>query len=203
MKAGPEKPQATADPDQLFERRPKAQTALLCALMLLAFVFTAYLFRGSVVLSGDHIWITVFLAAALMTLTAIDLDRYLLPDWLTLPLIILGLGYSYVFGVGALLSGIGAALGYVIIASLAYFWRSKMGREGIGLGDAKLLAAAGAWLGALSIPALLLGASGLGLVFFAALSVSKKYSETPQVVPFGPFIVLAFWVLWCAPKTSV
>jgi leader peptidase (prepilin peptidase)/N-methyltransferase len=171
--------------------------------MLLTFAVVAYIFRGSPVLTGDHIWITLFLAGALIMLTVIDLDRYLLPDWLTLPLIILGLGYSYMFGVGVLLSGLGAAIGYVIIASLAYFWRSQMGREGIGLGDAKLLAAAGAWLGALSLPAMLLGASGLGLVFFAALSVSKKYSEMRQVLPFGPFIALAFWALWCAPRISV
>ena len=203
MKVGPENPQATTDSDQLFVRRPSAQTALLSALMLLAFAITAFLFGSSPVLSGDHIWITLFLAAALITLTAIDLDRYLLPDWLTLPLIILGLGYSYIFGVGIILSGLGAALGYVIIASIAYFWRSQMGREGIGLGDAKLLAAAGAWLGALSLPALLLGASGLGLVFYAVLSISRKYSETRQVLPFGPFISLAFWTLWCAPRISV
>ena len=203
MKAGPETRKPTATDTGSFIRRPIGQTLILTALLGLAFAVSAFVFRNQFVFQGDRIWITLFLAGALLILAAIDIDRFLLPDWLTLPLIVLGLGYSYLFGVGLIQSGIGALVGYVTIAALAYIWRTKFGREGIGLGDAKLLSAAGAWVGVVSIPSLLMISSGLGLVIFALLSVFSESSEKGRYIPFGPLIILAFWVIWCAPKISV
>lgn len=206
MKAGPERPKATANaperPSPLI-LRPLRQTVFLISLLILGFAVISFVFREQYVFQGDHVWITLFLATALVTLGAIDLDRFLLPDWLTLPLIILGLGYSYLFGVGLIQSGAGAIAGYALIAGLAYYWRYRFGREGIGLGDAKLFSAAGAWLGIFSLPLVLLAASGFALVIIAVFSILTRKSVNGRYIPFGPFIILAFWGVWCAPVLSV
>lgn len=142
------------------------------------------------------------LGGALLLLSYIDLRTGLLPDILTWPLVALGLGYAAheEFLPMALT---GAVLGYVLIAGLALFWRKSRGYEGIGLGDAKLLAAGGAWVGAFGLPVILLIASAIGLV--AALTVSQRSHLAAEKVAivFGPCLAFGIWAVWCGISLSI
>lgn len=132
----------------------------------------------------------------LLALALIDLRSWRLPDALTLPLLAAGIAGA-VFG---LLPGVelphslaGAATGYLVLAAIAWIYRRLRGRDGLGLGDAKLLAAAGAWLGVEPLAWLVLIAALLGLGF-ALLRAWPVRAET--AVPFGPPLALAFWLLF-------
>ena len=132
----------------------------------------------------------------LLALALIDLRSWRLPDLLTLPLLAVGLGAA---ALGLLPSTdlvrslAGAATGYLVLAGIGWAYRRLRGREGLGLGDAKLLAAAGAWLGVEPLPELVLVAAVLGLGL-ALLRAWPLRAET--AVPFGPPLALAFWGLF-------
>jgi leader peptidase (prepilin peptidase) / N-methyltransferase len=127
----------------------------------------------------------------LLLLTFIDADTQLLPDQLTLPLVWAGLIVNY-FGVFVPLSSAlwGAIIGYLSLWSVYWAFKLVTGKEGMGYGDFKLLAAIGAWLGWQILPATILFASLVGAVvgiFFMA--TGKLARGTPM--PFGPFLAAA------------
>jgi len=111
-----------------------------------------------------------------------------------------GVLYSAVLGQGLLLSALGGLVGYSLIAGLAFYWRNQFGREGIGLGDAKLLAAGGTWIGLFGLPFILLIASGGALAIIAILAVFKKPIGPQSHIPFGPALSIAIWAVWCLPQ---
>jgi leader peptidase (prepilin peptidase)/N-methyltransferase len=132
-------------------------------------------------------WIFVF---ALVALTFIDFDTQLLPDDITLPLLWLGLLFNLNGGFADLKSAvIGAIAGYLTLWSLYWAFKLIRGKEGMGYGDFKLLAAIGAWFGWQLLPAVILlssvlgAALGIGLIVFA-----KRGREVPM--PFGPFLAI-------------
>jgi leader peptidase (prepilin peptidase)/N-methyltransferase len=132
----------------------------------------------------------------LLVLALIDLRSWRLPDTLTFPLILSGILASalhWLPDVSLRQALLGAVAGYVALAAIGWCYRRVRGREGLGLGDAKLLAAAGAWLGAESLPWLVLLAAllGLGLAFTRSRPVRAE-----TAVPFGPPLALAFWGLF-------
>src|SRR4029077_11636243 len=111
---------------------------------------------------GQDTWLDCLLGWWLLALGWIDLRCWLLPDALTLPLIIAGLVAGFLFNPDQLTDrALGAALGYLTLMAIAALYRAFRDREGLGGGDAKLLAASGAWLGATALPEVIL---------FAALS---------------------------------
>jgi len=129
--------------------------------------------------------------AALIALTGIDLDTQLLPDQLTLPLLWLGLLLN-VSGVFTRLPDavIGAAAGYLVLWSIYWLFKLATGREGMGYGDFKLLAALGAWFGWQALPTMLLISSVVGAVIgIAILIVQKKGRQT--AIAFGPYLAIA------------
>ena len=132
-------------------------------------------------------WIFTF---ALIALTFIDFDTQLLPDDITLPLLWLGLLFNLSFGFTDLKSAvIGAAAGYLILWSVYWLFKIIRGKEGMGYGDFKLLAAIGAWFGWKLLPAVILLSSTLGAVIGIALIVlTKRGKEVPM--PFGPFLAI-------------
>jgi leader peptidase (prepilin peptidase)/N-methyltransferase len=153
-----------------------------------------------VLLPAPVSWLAALLGWWLLALAAIDLVDWTLPDSLTLPLLLAGLLLAIggdAAGLSALATPLeaaaGAALGYGSLAGLAYVYRRIRGREGLGLGDAKLLAAAGAWLGPGPLPTLLLAAALLGLVM--AISYRKPL-RAETALPFGPPLALAFWATY-------
>jgi leader peptidase (prepilin peptidase) / N-methyltransferase len=141
----------------------------------------------------------------LIALTFIDLDTQLLPDSLTLPLLWIGLLASLT-GWAAAGAGIpgdpvsaigGAALGYLSLWSLYQMFRLLTGKEGMGYGDFKLLAALGAWLGwQMLLPIVLLSAAVGAIVGLTLIALRRQQRGNP--IPFGPFLAAAGWVamLW-------
>ena len=130
----------------------------------------------------------------LLALTFIDYDTQLLPDQLTLPLVWLGLLVNLQGGFTDTRSAIvGAVAGYLFLWSTYWAFKLITGKEGMGYGDFKLLAAIGAWLGWQVLPAAVLIAAGVGLVYALATSVLGQ-RESSQPIPFGPFLAIAGWV---------
>ena len=127
----------------------------------------------------------------LLALTFIDLDSQLLPDDLTLPLLWGGLMVN-LFEVFVPLSEavIGAVAGYVSLWSVYWAFKLIRGKEGMGYGDFKLLAALGAWMGWKALPAIVLLSSAVGAVIGIAL-VLAKHRDHQQPLPFGPYLAVA------------
>jgi leader peptidase (prepilin peptidase)/N-methyltransferase len=133
----------------------------------------------------------LLLVWALVALTMIDFDTQLLPDSITLPLLWLGLIVNY-FGqlVPFTEAFWGAVVGYLALWSVYWLFKLVTGKEGMGYGDFKLLAALGAWLGWTLLPAVILLSSVVGAAVGIALIVFKQQGrEVP--VPFGPYLATA------------
>lgn len=149
-------------------------------------------------------WQPMSLAAALFTWaliagSAIDLDEQLLPDSIVLPLLWLGLLVNLA-GVGPtdLASAvIGATAGYLSLWSIYWLFKWATGKEGMGYGDFKLLAALGAWLGWQQLPLIVLISAGVGAVTGVALILFRQHGRGVPI-PFGPFLAAAGWIslLW-------
>jgi len=133
-------------------------------------------------------WVFTF---ALIALTFIDFDTQLLPDDITLPLLWLGLLFNLNAGFTDIKSAvIGAVAGYLILWSIYWLFKIVTGKEGMGYGDFKLLAAIGAWFGWQLLPAVILLSSVLGAIIGIGLIVlTKRGREVPM--PFGPFLAIA------------
>jgi leader peptidase (prepilin peptidase) / N-methyltransferase len=132
-------------------------------------------------------WIFTF---ALITLTFIDFDTQLLPDDITLPLLWIGLLFNLNGGFTDLKSAvIGAIAGYLALWSVYWGFKLVTGKEGMGYGDFKLLAAIGAWFGWQYIPAVILLSSVVGAVIGIAL-IAFRDKDKGTAIPFGPFLAL-------------
>tara|TARA_R110002110_G_scaffold177902_1_gene382611 strand:+ start:53638 stop:54498 length:861 start_codon:yes stop_codon:yes gene_type:complete len=136
----------------------------------------------------------VLLTWALIALTLIDYDTQLLPDDITLPLLWLGLAFNLGGTFVPLADAVlGAIAGYGILWSVYWLFRLLTGKEGMGYGDFKLLAALGAWLGWQVLPLIILLSSVVGAVVGLALMVIKRRGrEVP--IPFGPYLAAAGWL---------
>lgn len=127
----------------------------------------------------------------LIALTFIDLDTFLLPDQLTLPLLWLGLLISLTGTFTSPESSIlGAAIGYLFLFSLYWGFKLLTGKEGMGFGDFKLLAALGAWLGWESLLLVILLSSTVG-AFVGLAMIAIKGHDKQQPIPFGPYLATA------------
>jgi leader peptidase (prepilin peptidase)/N-methyltransferase len=130
----------------------------------------------------------------LLTLALLDWRHFWLPDALTLPLAFLGLTLGqWVTRVTLPDRIIGAAVGYGALLAVALAYRALRGRDGLGLGDAKLLGALGAWLGWQTLPFLLLIASVGGL---AVMLVTGRATNATTRAPLGTFLALAAIPAW-------
>jgi leader peptidase (prepilin peptidase)/N-methyltransferase len=151
----------------------------------------------------------IALGWALLVLTIVDLATLRLPNGVTLPLIAGGLALAAVgwvgpdphlgFGLFTLLDhGLGAAGGYAALAVLATVYHRTRGRDGLGLGDAKLVAAGGAWLGGLALPATVLIACGLAFAWVGVRWLKRGRDTLQEPLPFGPSLAAAIWFSWLA-----
>ncbi len=163
-------------------------------------------------LSGYAIWRfgaswaglgALFFIWSIIALTFIDFDTQLLPDSLTLPLLwgglLLNLGGTFTDIRSAV---IGAAAGYLSLWSVYWAFKLATGKEGMGYGDFKLLAAIGAWLGWQMLPLTILASSLLGAVVGLALIVFAKHGRHIPI-PFGPYLAAAAVIalFWGKPLT--
>jgi leader peptidase (prepilin peptidase)/N-methyltransferase len=134
----------------------------------------------------------------LIALAGIDLRTQLLPDQLTLPLLWLGLVLALlpVF-VSAPAAIIGSAIGYLSLWSVYWLFKLLTGKEGMGHGDFKLLAALGAWMGPVALLPIILLSSLIGALVGGAMIVWRRH-DAQIPIPFGPFIAAAGWVWFVA-----
>jgi leader peptidase (prepilin peptidase)/N-methyltransferase len=133
---------------------------------------------------------------ALIALTFIDADTTLLPDDITLPLLWLGLGVN-VFGAFAPLKDavIGAIAGYLALWTVYWLFKFATGKEGMGYGDFKLLAALGAWMGWKALlPVVLLSSVVGAIVGIVLIVLARRGREIP--IPFGPYLAAAGWIVF-------
>ena len=151
-------------------------------------------------LTGSYWAIAVLAAtAALIALCFIDFDTMLLPDQITLPLMWAGLLLS-AFGISPVSlqdAVIGAAAGYLCLWTVYQGFKLATGKEGMGYGDFKLLAALGAWLGWQMLPMVILISSLVGAIG-GVIIMYRHQSGKRNPFPFGPYLVLAGWIalLW-------
>ncbi len=147
--------------------------------------------------AGPALWPSCLLGWMLLALAAADFRFYLLPDFLTLPLIAAGLVVAWALDPDDMLSHVvGAAAGLTFIVVLRYIYWIMRKREGIGLGDAKLLAAAGAWVTLTGLPSVVLLAAVAALVFAVARQGWAGRLTAADRVPFGPFLCFGLWIVW-------
>jgi len=141
--------------------------------------------------------VTALLGWWLLLIAIIDLEHLWLPDWLTLPLIPLGLAAAWGgFGPPLPERAAGAAIGWAALFAIAWLYRRLRGREGMGGGDPRLFAAIGAWVGAWQLPAILLGAGLFGLAAVAAMRLRGEAVTATSRLPLGTLMTLAAWPVW-------
>lgn len=143
---------------------------------------------------GWHAAAGLLFTWALVALTVIDIDHQLLPDSITLPLLWAGLIVNHLTGAVPLQSALwGAVFGYLSLWSVYWIFKLLTGKEGMGYGDFKLLAALGAWLGWMALPMVILLSSFFGAVVGIALIVLRGRDRAAPM-SFGPFLAMAGWV---------
>jgi leader peptidase (prepilin peptidase)/N-methyltransferase len=132
----------------------------------------------------------------LVALSGIDLRTQLLPDQLTLPLMWLGLVASidplYLSAKQAL---VGAIIGYLSLWSVWWVFKQLTGKEGMGHGDFKLLAAMGAWIGLKGILPTILLSSLVGAII-GSIWLAAKGRDRATPIPFGPYLAIAGWIVF-------
>ena len=147
----------------------------------------------------------VVLTLFLVPITMIDFDHQLIPDSIVLPLLWIGLGmslFSPLAGSDTLFIGsrdaiIGAGAGYLSLWSVYWLFKLATGKEGMGYGDFKLLAALGAWLGWQTLPLIILMSALVGAIVGLSLIVFRR-RDRQLPIPFGPYLAIAGWItmLW-------
>lgn len=161
----------------------EALTALLCFGIAYHFGFSYFAIA------------LLFFTFALIAATFIDLDTMLLPDQLTLPLTWAGIALALtgISPVSLQDSIIGAMAGYLSLWSVYWLFKIVTGKEGMGYGDFKLLAALGAWLGWQFLPMIILLSSLVGLVF-GIVQLRLRKQGIDKAFPFGPYLAIAGWI---------
>ena len=146
------------------------------------------------VFSGPALGLACLFGWLLLTLGLIDLRTGLLPDPLVLALAAGGIGQAILVpdSLGDRLAG--AALGGGTLALVAFAYARLRGREGLGQGDVKLVAALGLWVGLEGLPATILGASLAGLAIAGVRALAGRAPGRDEEMPFGPCLAAAGWL---------
>lgn len=141
--------------------------------------------------------ITCALGWTLLVLATVDVLAFRLPDILTLPLIVAGLAVAEWTPDHDLVGHIVAAtIAILLFYAVAASYRRVRHEDGLGLGDVKLAGAAGAWLGWQALPATILLASLIGLVWVGVAVIRRGREALRERIPFGIALCFAIWVIW-------
>jgi leader peptidase (prepilin peptidase)/N-methyltransferase len=168
---------------------PLAPMIAACALFGLWAAFTMP--------SGILLAVTCALGWTLLVLATVDALAFRLPDILTLPLIAAGLAVSWWLPEHDLMGhAIGAAAGLAAFYAISVLYRAARGVDGLGLGDAKLAGAAGAWLGWQALAFVVLVACAVGLVWVGTATMRRGRAALEERIPFGVALSFAIWVIW-------
>lgn len=145
---------------------------------------------------GGDLWASCALGWLLLALAAADWRTFLLPDALVLAVAVAGLGATALLMPEELADHvIGAAAGFLVFAAVAALYRRWRGREGLGLGDAKLLGALGAWVSWPGLPSTVLIGAVAALAAALLLGLARRLGAADRL-PFGPFLALGGWIVW-------
>jgi leader peptidase (prepilin peptidase)/N-methyltransferase len=154
-------------------------------------------FSAALVFSGWLLWVSCGFGWTLLAIAAIDYRHMILPDGLTLPLIPGGLGVAYFIEPTDLVGhALGAGAGFVAFYTLAWLYLRLRNREGLGMGDAKLLAASGAWVDISGLASVVFLGSVLAMSAVLAASLIGWRASTFDPVPFGTYLCLGTWLVW-------
>jgi leader peptidase (prepilin peptidase)/N-methyltransferase len=152
---------------------------------------------AGLVFSEWLLWVSCGLGWTLLALAAIDYRHMILPDELTLPLIPAGLALAYFVDPSEVASHIfGAGVGFVAFCILAWVYRQLRGREGLGMGDAKLLAASGSWVAISGLASVVFLGSVLALLAVLGASALGWRVSAYDPLPFGMYLCLGTWLVW-------
>ena len=157
---------------------------------VLSFLFIYYFFGLSITSL-----LLAILSIFFIIIFFIDLKHFIIPNVLTFPLMIIGFIKSFDPNLNTNIfpnyinSLIGGIFGYLIIWSIIYFYKKLKNKEGMGLGDAKLLAVIGFWFGWMSIPFVIFTSSVVALLFVIPSLINKSKKMSSQI-PFGPYIII-------------
>ena len=166
------------------------QYVIVEAINIVSFITIYYFFGISVITV-----LLMMLSISFLIIFFIDFEHFIIPNVLTFPMMIVGFLKSFDPNLPSLFpnyinSLVGGLFGYGVIWSIIYFYKQLRKKEGMGLGDAKLLAVVGFWFGWISIPFVLFLSSVLALLWVAPDLIKKSKKLTSQI-PFGPYIILA------------
>ncbi|HEY2069679.1 MAG TPA: A24 family peptidase [Rhizomicrobium sp.] len=162
------------------------ELAAMAVVVWAAFATQGWVFAATAVLG----WILLALAVA-------DWRFFILPDALNAVLALTGLGAAYVFAREAMLDHVIALVaGFAVFAALAFLYRRFRGFDGLGLGDAKLLGALGAWVSWEGLPSVVLYAAVLGLAVALLGALRGHALSATTRIPFGTFLSLGGWLVW-------
>ncbi|WP_417494648.1 prepilin peptidase [Maricaulis sp.] len=140
---------------------------------------------------------TLILFFTLAALSLIDARTQRLPDVFTLPLILAGIAVNGLIFSAPWAAIAGAAIGYGALVALELAYKRFRGRDGLGRGDAKLLAAGGAWCGPFLLPMILLAGSLSALLYVLSLALVRRQApDGNQPMPFGPWLALGIALGW-------
>lgn len=148
--------------------------------LLIALAFLGVSLSTRHVLEGWTLWISLYPSWSLVALAFVDMRHGVMPDAINLPLIPMGL----------------LAVGLLALTAMAQIYKHFSGRDGLGGGDTKLLAATGAWLGWQALPGVLLNASVLALSVGVARSAICRRLKAKDKIAFGPYLAFALWASW-------
>ena len=166
------------------------QYVIVEAINIVSFITIYYFFGISIITV-----LLMMLSISFLIIFFIDLEHFIIPNVLTFPMMIVGFLKSFDPNLPSLFpnyinSLVGGLFGYGVIWSIIYFYKQLRKKEGMGFGDAKLLAVVGFWFGWISIPFVLFLSSVLALLWVAPDLIKKSKKLTSQI-PFGPYIILA------------
>ena len=177
------------------------QYAIVEAINIISFVTIYYFFGISITTI-----LLMILSISFLIIFFIDLKHFIIPNVLTFPMMFVGFIKSFDPNLHSLFpnylnSLIGGLLGYGIIWAIIYFYKQVRKKEGMGLGDAKLLAVIGFWFGWISIPFVLFFSSVIALLWVVPDLIKKSKKLTSQI-PFGPYIILGL-ILFIVSKQKL
>lgn len=148
--------------------------------------------------------LTLVLFGALIALSVIDAQRFILPDRITLPLTAGGVVAAALLGEPVWLHALGGLAGYGALVLIEKLYLRARGRNGLGRGDAKLFAAGGTWCGALALPVILLLSSLAALAFALSLKlVLRREVTADSMIAFGPFLAFGIGLAWLLQRLNL
>ncbi|MGV8955538.1 MAG: prepilin peptidase [Cypionkella sp.] len=155
------------------------------------------LFSGELIQAWFLAGTTALLGWQLLLIGLVDAENFWLPDVLTWPLIGTGLAATAALARGLPLNQIvGVVLGFAVLWGLAWIYKRVRGRDGLGGGDPFLFAGAGAWVGWIGLPSVLLWACAAGFSVVLVHLMFRRHVSGADRLPFGTFLVVGVWLTW-------